>query len=533
MQLSTRSRPRAAASLLAALLVWAGGAHTAHARSQEANLVPLAPFWMSAAADRPAGVRGDLLLASDGNFYLTSSSGGSEQRGGSIIRVTPGGTITTLHSFTGGNTDGATPYAGLMQASDGSLYGTTYVGGTDSRGTVFRITLAGEFSLLYSFVSANDGAFFPYAGLVQAGDGNLYGSTLRGGPDDKGTVFRISTSGTFAIIHSFAGSDGENPEGTLVVGANGELYGTTLTGGASNRGTIYRISTSGTFTSVYSFPALGAFNANGVATNTAGANPRSALLLSTDGNFYGTAYQGGASGYGTVFRMTPSGDVTALHSFTGASAGGAFPLAGVIRDASGNIYGTTERGGYLNQGSAWRLSSSGQFSLLHGFLGTVNDGNTPYAGLYLLGDSLYGASYSDGTSALGGVYKLELGSGGTLPVELSVTPASMLVGASANLTWSSPTATACTTAGSWTDTVGITGSLAVTPAAAGIYTYVLVCTDGAGIARNAYASLTVNAPPTQSVDGGGGGGALSYPLLLLLLGTLLWKVRGLHVADQA
>ena len=263
---------------------------------------------------------------------------------------------------------------------------------------------------------------------------------MRGGAEDHGVVFRVSTSGTFSVIHEFAGTEGQNPEGTLIVGPGGDLYGTTLTGGENNRGTIYRVSTSGQMTTLYAFPALGAFSTQGVATNTTGANPRAALLLGADGNFYGTAYQGGANGYGTVFRMTPAGAVTVLHAFTGPSVDGAFPLGGVVQDAAGTLYGTTESGGALNRGSAWRLTPAGQYSLLHSFSGGIEDGNTLYATLTLLGNELYGISYSDTLSGSGAVFKFDQGTGGVLPVQLSVTPASIPVGSSATLTWTSPTA---------------------------------------------------------------------------------------------
>ena len=279
-------------------------------------------------------------------------------------------------------------------------------------------------------------------------------------------MFRLSLSGTFTVVHSFNGTDGENPEGTLVIGPNGDLFGTTLQGGTSNRGSVYRITTGGTLTSLYSFPALGAFSTAGVATNTTGANPRAALLFGADGNFYGTAYQGGAQGYGTVFRMTPAGAVTALHSFTGASAGGAFPLAGVARDANGDLFGTTERGGYLNRGSAWQLTAAGQFSLLHGFVGSIDDGEQPYASLALVGTDLFGITYSDSIGGAGTFFRLDRGTGGVLPVQLAVTPASMTVGGSASITWTSPGAASCVTSGAWTDTVSVSGTLAVTPATA-------------------------------------------------------------------
>ncbi len=230
----------------------------------------------------------------------------------------------------------------------------------------------------------------------------------------KAPIFRISLTGDYAIVHHFNGSEGENPEGTLIVGSDGGLYGTTLQGGSDNRGTIYRFTTGGVLTSLYSFPSLSAFS-HGVAINATGANPRAGLRLAADGNYYGTAYQGGPTGYGTVFRMTPAGAVSVLHGFGGPATEGAFPLAGVVQDTAGNFYGTTNGNtqlGGIDQGSAWRISSSGQFSLLHGFVDLGPDGSNPYAGLLLANGTIYGASYVDSSLGSGGIFKLDLGSNG-------------------------------------------------------------------------------------------------------------------------
>ncbi len=491
---------------------------SAFARTEDANFVRLTP---AIAADAPAAVRGDLLLANDGNIYYMSSIGTTR---GFVGKLTPDGTFSTLHAFADAD-EGASPFAGVMQASNGDLYGTTYLGGTEGAGTVFRVTLGGQYTVLRSLGASKTDAALPYTGLVQAGDGKIYGTTLRGGNNDKGTIFRMGVAGdNFEIIHHFDGSDGENPEGTLIVGAGGELYGTTLQGGAANRGTIYRINTTSTIlTSLYSFPSLSAFS-GGVAINATGANPRAKLLLAADGNYYGTAYQGGPAGYGTVFRMTPAGVVSVVYSFAGPAKGGVYPLAGVVQDAAGNFYGTTngntDQGG-IDLGSAWRISSTGQFSLLHAFIDLAADGLKPYAGLLLANGSIYGVSSTDGLLGTGSIFKLDVGSNGVLPVELAVSPteltAEFLVGVNATITWSSTGAATCTKSGAWAagDTT-TSGTQTVTLSAPGIYTYVLSCTDGAGVVRNAYTVLTVKAPPLEPVDGGGGAGALSVPLLLLL-----------------
>jgi uncharacterized repeat protein (TIGR03803 family) len=505
---------RLATALLSSLLTFVA-ADEAMARSEDANLIGFAPLAVSTLAEAPSGIRGDMIRASDGNFYVVASSGGSGR--GVIARVAPDGTVSVVHAMAT-NDEGYTPYAGVIQGSDGNLYGTTYLGGSKGGGVIYKVALDGTYTVLRSLGLDKQDAVLAYGGLMQAPDGFLYGTTLRGGSNDKGTVFRISTSGDFSIIHSFGGQDGENPEGTLVLGADGNLYGTTLQGGSSGRGTVFKITTSGTITTLYSFASLGAFNSQGQAVNATGANPRAGLLLAADGNFYGTAYQGGTTGFGTVFRMTPAGVLTTVHSFTGPSFGGAFPLSSVTQDAAGNLFGTTEFGGYLNQGSAWRISTSGQFSLLHSFTGSVLDGYKPYASLLVVGNDLYGVSFADGTSSAGAIFKLDQGTAGVLPVEFSVSTTAIAYGGSATLSWSSPTASTCTAGGAWTDTIGTSGSLSVTPTTVGIYTYTLACTDGASVVRTATAALQVNAPALQPVDGGGsgGGGALSVPALLLL-----------------
>lgn len=502
---------RRAAALLVPILL-AAAQQDALARSQEANLSPVVSLATTTVENPPAAVRGNMLLASDGNIYLASSAGGTERRG-TIARIAPDNTLTVVRSLEGDN--GNTPYAGLMQATDGHLYGTAYTGGEKGGGTIFRVTLGGEFTVLRHLGQNRADAVLPYTGLVQAADGHLYGTTLRGGVNDKGTIFRITLAGEFTIIHSFAGNDGENPEGTLVVGADG-LYGTTLQGGSSNRGTIYRVATAGGVTTLYSFPSLSEFNNTGQAVNATGANPRAGLFLAADGNFYGTAYQGGVNGWGTFFRVTPAGALTVMHSFSGPLSGGAMPLASVAQDAAGNFYGTTEQGGALNYGTAWRFSAAGQFSILHSFIYSTNDGARPYAAPLIVGNQVYGVSFDDQLFNSGAIFKLDQGSGGTLPVEISTSPSHITIGQSSTLTWSSPTASTCTPTGAWSEAVATSGTLAVTPANVGIFTYVLTCTDASSVVRSGYTQLVVQAPPAEEVDAGGGGGTLSIPALLLL-----------------
>ena len=328
----------------------------------------------------------------------------------------PAQTLTTLHAFAGYPTDGASPYAGLVQATDGNFYGTTYAGGTSGNcqggcGTVFRITPAGTLTTLHSF-DWYDGAS-PTGALVQGNDGNFYGTTYGGGADPHyGTVFKITPAGALTTLYSFCAqancADGAMPYAGLVRAPDGNFYGTTLGGGSNNGcslgsgscGTVFKITPGGTLTTLYSFCAQ-----PGCAD---GGNPYAGLVQGSDGNFYGTTFGRGANGYGTVFQITPAGALTSLHSFTGAD--GQYPFAGLVQATDGNFYGTTGGGGaYCTAnsgcGTAFKMTPSGSLTTLHSFDG--NDGKGTSAGLVqatdgnFYGTTAYGANPAC-TAGLGG-----------------------------------------------------------------------------------------------------------------------------------
>ncbi|MGA2607258.1 MAG: choice-of-anchor tandem repeat GloVer-containing protein [Terriglobia bacterium] len=233
-----------------------------------------------------------LVEATDRNFYGTTRGGGAHGYG-TVFKMTREGTLTTLHSFD--ITDGANAVAPLIEATDRNLYGTTWAGGAyHNYGTVFRITRKGTLTTLYSFCSQSgcpDGAN-PFAPLIQATDGKFYGTTWAGGANGDGTVFKITREGTLTTIHSFAGTDGAAPYGGLLLGADGKFYGTTGAGGVYGDGTVFKITREGTLTTLHSFDG------------TDGSEPDDGLLLGADGKFYGTTLYGGANGYGTVFSLT-------------------------------------------------------------------------------------------------------------------------------------------------------------------------------------------------------------------------------------
>ena len=334
-----------------------------------------------------------MAQASDGNLYGTAYEGGTNGYG-TIFRITAGGALTPLYSFTDGN-DGAHPYSGLVQASDGNLYGTTEDGGTNGDGVVFRITTNGLPMPLYSFTGGHDGAN-PRGGLVQAGDGNLYGTTENGGTNFDGTVFRITTNGALTPLHSFTdGHDGGFPEAGLVQASDGNLYGTTSEGGTNGYGVVFRMATNGALTPLYSFTNGGM-----------GAYPDAALVQANDGNLYGTTQDGGTNNYGAIFRITTNGVLTPLYSFTDGHDG-AFPESALVQAPDGNFYGTTYEGGTNGYGDIFRITTNGILTPLYSFT-DGRDGADPLAGLALADGILYGTAAGGGTSHDGTVFALAL-----------------------------------------------------------------------------------------------------------------------------
>jgi uncharacterized repeat protein (TIGR03803 family) len=331
-----------------------------------------------------------LIQGSDGDFYGTTLAGGTGNTG-TIFKVTPSGTETVFYSFA------SIPYAGLVQGSDGNIYGTTASGGASGRGTVFRITPSATETVLFSFPA---GSSDPYTGLIQGSDGNFYGTTGAGGTNDDGTVFKITPSGTETVLHAFAksGSDGQTPYAGLIQGSDGNLYGTTYFGGAGGLGTVFKVTPGGTETVLYSF-----------AGGSDGEHPYAGVIQGSDGNFYGTTYQGGTSGYGTVFRLTPSGTEAVLYAFAGGSSDGAYPEAGLIQGSDGNFYGNTLQGGASNLGTVFELTPSGTETVLHAFAGGSSDGANPSANLVQGSDgNLYGSTGAGGTKGDGTFFKVTL-----------------------------------------------------------------------------------------------------------------------------
>jgi uncharacterized repeat protein (TIGR03803 family) len=366
-----------------------------------------------------------LVQGTDGNFYGTTTGEGGVHDYGTVFKITPSGTLTGLHSFD--NTDGFLPYAGLVQATNGSFYGTTEAGGlsephfcSEGCGTIFKIAPSGTLTTLYNFCSQSgcrDGA--SPNGLVQAANGDFYGTTTDyGGAGMFGTVFRITPSGTLTTLHSFCSqsgcTDGYYPAAALVQSTNGEFYGTTYYGGANAGGTVFKITASGTLTTLYSFCSQGGC--------TDGSYPAAALIQSTNGDFYGTTGRGGVSNHGTVFKITPSGTLTTLYSFCSQSdcMDGSSPV-GLVRATNGDFYGTTSEGGLrgpttciLGCGTVFKITPSGTLTTLYNFCSqsACMDGYYPAAALLqstngdFYGTAKYGGANGDGT-----VFSLSVGLG--------------------------------------------------------------------------------------------------------------------------
>jgi uncharacterized repeat protein (TIGR03803 family) len=328
---------------------------------------------------------------------------------------TPAQTFTVLYAFKGGG-DGAFPRGGVVRDDAGNLYGTTEEGGSFNFGTVFKLDTVGVETVLHNFVGGSDGRY-PEAGLLLDAQGNLYGTTRYGGTGSCfdgfalgcGTVYELDVNGTETVLHSFNGPDGKYPWAKLVKDSSGNLYGTTQQGGAFHVGTVFKLNTLGIVTVLHSF--LGA--------PSDGAYPVAELLRDTSGNLYGTTEAGGSlgcrlaigpRGCGIVFKLDPNGQEHILHSFA-TFPSGMFPSAGLISDPAGNLYSTAGMGGTGGNGIVFRLDRVGNLSVLHSFTGTdVNgDGAQPYAKpVRDAAGNLYGTTWSGGeVPGAGTIFKID------------------------------------------------------------------------------------------------------------------------------
>jgi uncharacterized repeat protein (TIGR03803 family) len=355
-----------------------------------------------------------LVQATDGNCYGTSTHGGpgGSTGSGSVFKITPTGTETPLYNFCAqpNCTDGANPYAGLVQATDGNFYGTTYSGGSYGGGTIFKVTPAGTLTTLYSFcpegLPCADGAN-PAGALIQGTDGNLYGTS--GGDIEgpvEGTVFKITLEGTLTTLYNFCSqpncTDGSQPFAGLVQGTDKNFYGTTTSGGTSGGGTVFRMTPEGSLTTIYNFCSE--------RDCSDGSEVKGQLVQAADGNFYGTTELGGTSrieGQGTVYKITPAGSLTTLHRFCEKPIGGfcpdsGLPIAGLTVSSNGYLAGTTS--GDFNSPTIFGISPAGKF------VQYTKAANTP-AGLLQSTDGLFYGMAGGGTFGYGTIFSLGVGLG--------------------------------------------------------------------------------------------------------------------------
>jgi uncharacterized repeat protein (TIGR03803 family) len=354
------------------------------------NLTTLYSFCAQSNCSDGEGPDGGLVLGTDGNFYGTTYNGGANTSAcgyppngcGTVFKITRAGKLTSLYSFCSQSkcTDGQFPMGQLIQGIDGDFYGTTELGGANGAGMVFKITSDGVLSTVYSFCSmtnCSDGAY-PFSGLIQGANGNLYGTTEGGGISASycssnggfacGTVFEITPSGKLTTLYTFCSivncPDGSSPFAGLIQDANGNFYGTTSAGGYLGSqdstcfvnggcGTLFEIGSDGKFHTLHTF-----CKQSGCPD---GMWPKAGLVQATDGNFYGTASAGGTSNTcevrcGTIFRITAAGAFTMLYSLN--SADGANPTAGLLQGSSGTFYGTTSgENGIYGWGTVFSLSA--------------------------------------------------------------------------------------------------------------------------------------------------------------------------------
>ena len=380
-------------------LVWVAAA--LEAPSAQAQTLTVLYSFKGGATDGENPQAG-VIMDKAGNLYGTTVEAHTPLEGIAFELTTTGETV--LHRFAGG-TDGANPYAGLIEGAAGTFYGTTSAGGTSNSGVVFKVTKTGE-TVLHTFTGPPGDGAIPYAGLVQDSAGNLYGTTSAGGKFNSGVVFKLDTAGSETILYNFTGgADGAFPYGGLLLNSAGNLLGTTSGGGITTGncypggcGVVFFVdATTGAQTVLYSFTG-----------SPDGAFPYAGLIGDASGNIYGTTYNGGSgpctNGCGVVFKLDKAGTETVLHSLTGYPTDGAFPYAGVVLDTAGNVYGTATYGGESDNGVVFKLDTTGTETMVYSFPGGA-DGAVPRGGLVLdSSDNLYGTTYDGGltSAACGG-----------------------------------------------------------------------------------------------------------------------------------
>jgi uncharacterized repeat protein (TIGR03803 family) len=473
-------------------------------------------FCPSGLCPNGSGPEVGVIQGNDGNFYGMNLYGPGGNCGGegcgTVFKITPEGVLTTLYTFcTQANcTDGYGPVM-MVQGGDGNLYGVTAEGGNvDSSGVIFRLTLAGKYSVLYAFCSQlncpdGNGPF----SIVQGADGNFYGTASEGGANGKGTIFKITPAGAFTNLYSVcsvggtACTDGSEISRGLLQGSDGNFYGTMSSGGKNGMGTFFRLTPAGVLTTLYNFCSVGGVNCSD------GSGP-TGLVQGSDGNFYGSA-GGGSDRSGVIFNITPAGELTVIT--TGASA---YPF---LLASDGNVYGTTDQGGPNYGGTVFQVTPSGMETTIYTFcsLALCFDGDILFDAVMQGADgNFFGTTVSGGVNNgpdgcdespnCGTVFEIAVTPALPSPVQLSLSSNSIALGASVEITYKvlnafSLSAQQCygfSTLNGVTTAVGKVpgtlvggiygGSANVTFPAAGVYHLALTC----GGVESGFATLTVN-----------------------------------------
>jgi uncharacterized repeat protein (TIGR03803 family) len=332
----------------------------------------------------------------NGTLYGTTTGGGANDWG-TIYRIKRGSEYQVMHEFTGAL--GGVPQHGLVQASDGNLYGVTSLGGQFNEGVLYRFSPRGRYVIVDDF---GNGKGKEASSLMQASDGRLYGTTTSGGRFNEGTIFRVNAGGRIDTVFSFSKQQYQGlafPSNKLVEATDGNLYGVTYRGGVNNTGAVYRFGRGGDFQVVYSFGAAGSGDGN---------LPNGPLTQGTDGALYGVTYEGGASNYGTVFRLTLDGQQSLFYEFSRPV--GIWPQGPLARDELGNLYGTAQSGGPgvpIAVGTAFRIAPDGVFTRIYAWNGSPG-GSFP-SGLTRASDGrFYGLMGFDCASVPGCLIRLDL-----------------------------------------------------------------------------------------------------------------------------
>lgn len=342
-----------------------------------------------------ANPKGSLVKGSDGAFYGVAQYGGADGVG-TAFKMTAGGVVTKLADFSS-NTTGSYPQGSLVLGSDGAFYGLAPYGGANGAGTAFKLTPAGVLTKLADFNYSTTG-YYPKGSLVQGSDGAFYGLAESGGDYGFGTAFKVTAAGELTKLADFDYDvTGYGPQGSLVQGSDGAFYGVTPAGGAYGYGTAFKLTAAGQLTALADFDY----------SNT-GYGPKGSLVRGSDGAFYGLASGGGSHGYGTAFRLTTEGDLTNLASLTYSD--GYEPQGDLVVGSDGNFYGLAKSGGDHSYGTAFKLTPAGEVTKLADFDYSNNIGYSPTGSLIQGSDgAFFGLTSEGGANGNGTAFTIDAG----------------------------------------------------------------------------------------------------------------------------